>query len=49
MATSTINIRVDEELKKNANLLFNKLGLNMSTAINKFCVHNTLNIDKWRL
>ncbi|MDY6415851.1 MAG: type II toxin-antitoxin system RelB/DinJ family antitoxin [Succinivibrio dextrinosolvens] len=36
MATSSINIRVDEELKKNANLLFSKLGLNMSTAINIF-------------
>ncbi|WP_202107597.1 type II toxin-antitoxin system RelB/DinJ family antitoxin [Succinivibrio dextrinosolvens] len=36
MATSSINIRVDEEVKKNANILFNKLGLNMSTAINIF-------------
>jgi DNA-damage-inducible protein J len=36
MATSSINIRVDEDLKKNANLLFSKLGLNMSTAINIF-------------
>lgn len=36
MATSIINIRVDEELKKNANLLFSKLGLNMSSAINIF-------------
>ena len=31
-----INIRVDNEIKKQASELFNSLGLNMSTAINMF-------------
>ena len=33
---TTLNIRVDENLKKQANELFEKLGLNMTTAINIF-------------
>ncbi len=37
MATTTnINIRVDEELKRKAENIFNELGLNMSTAMNMF-------------
>lgn len=37
MAVSTnINIRVDEEVKRKAEVIFNELGLNMSTAINIF-------------
>ena len=33
MATTNINIRVDELLKKDAEALFNDLGLSMSSAI----------------
>ena len=36
MATTTINIRIDEELKKSAELLFDDLGLTMSAAITIF-------------
>ncbi|MBQ6675726.1 MAG: type II toxin-antitoxin system RelB/DinJ family antitoxin [Ruminococcus sp.] len=36
MATANINVRVDENLKKNAEKLFEDLGMNMSTAINIF-------------
>ena len=34
MATTNLNVRVDENLKKTADTLLNELGLNMSTAIN---------------
>lgn len=34
MATSSINVRVDENLKKDAEKLLNELGLNLSSAIN---------------
>lgn len=33
---TTINIRVDEDVKKQANDLFEDLGLDMSTAMNMF-------------
>ena len=33
---TTINIRVDENVKKQANALFEDLGLDMSTAMNLF-------------
>jgi DNA-damage-inducible protein J len=36
MATTNINVRVDENVKKNADNIFNELGMNMSTAINIF-------------
>ena len=36
MATTNINVRVDAELKKSAEALFNDLGLNISTAITMF-------------
>jgi DNA-damage-inducible protein J len=36
MATTNINVRVDNELKAQAEALFADLGLNMSTAINMF-------------
>lgn len=36
MATSNINIRVDSKVKEEAEQLFNKLGMNMSTAMNIF-------------
>jgi DNA-damage-inducible protein J len=36
MATTNINVRVDEKLKKNTEKLFAHLGLNMTTAINMF-------------
>lgn len=31
-----VNIRMDEDLKKQADYLFSELGLNMSTAVNMF-------------
>lgn len=36
MSTTNINIRIDSELKKSAESLFNDLGLNMSSAITLF-------------
>ena len=36
MATTNINVRVDTELKKSAENLFDDLGLNMTTAITMF-------------
>ncbi|NAS19016.1 type II toxin-antitoxin system RelB/DinJ family antitoxin [Clostridium butyricum] len=34
--TINVNIRMDEELKKQAEQLFNELGMNMTTAFNVF-------------
>lgn len=34
MATTNLNVRIDENLKKSAEALFNELGMNMTTAIN---------------
>ena len=34
--TTNLNVRVDAELKQESDILFKKLGLNMSTAINMF-------------
>ena len=36
MATTSITIRMDENLKKRAELLFDDMGLNMTTAITMF-------------
>ena len=36
MSTSLLNVRLDTELKKSAEMLFADLGLTMSTAINLF-------------
>ena len=36
MATTNLNIRIDENLKKQAEVLFADLGLNMSSAITVF-------------
>lgn len=36
MTTANLNIRTDKEVKKQAEHIFNELGLNMSTAINIF-------------
>lgn len=36
MSTTNINIRIDENLKKDADQLFSDLGLTMSTAITMF-------------
>ncbi len=36
MATTNINVRVDSELKRSAEALFDDLGLNMSSAITMF-------------
>ena len=34
-----INVRMNEELKKKAEVLFEELGLNMSTAVNLSLIH----------
>jgi len=34
--TSAINVNVPIEVKEEANIIFNNLGINMSTAINMF-------------
>lgn len=36
MATTNLNIRTDKDVKDQAELIFNELGLNMTTAINMF-------------
>jgi len=36
MATTNLNIRIDADLKKQAEQIFNELGLNMSTALTAF-------------
>ena len=36
MATTSITIRMDEKLKKQAEILFEDIGLNMTTAITMF-------------
>lgn len=36
MATTSITIRMDETLKKQAEALFDEMGLNMTTAITMF-------------
>ena len=37
MATTNVTIRMDKDLKMQADELFSALGLNMSTAIGVFC------------
>ena len=42
--TTNLNVRVDANLKRESDLLFKNLGLNMSTAINMFltkCVNTS--------
>ena len=34
--TTTVNVRVDENVKRNVEALFDSMGLNISTAINMF-------------
>ena len=36
MATTNLNIRIDEELKKQSEEIFNELGLTMSAALTVF-------------
>lgn len=36
MGQTNINIRIDEDLKKEAESLFSELGMNMTTAVNIF-------------
>ncbi len=36
MTTTNLNIRTDKDVKEQAELIFNELGLNMTTAINIF-------------
>lgn len=44
MSTTNINVRVDSALKKEAEDLFNDLGLNMSSAITMF-LRSAINHD----
>ena len=36
MATTNLNIRIDSDLKRQSEEIFNELGLNMSTALTVF-------------
>ena len=36
MASTNLNVRVDENVKKSAETVLHELGLNMSTAVNMF-------------
>jgi len=36
MAQTNLTIRIDEDIKREAETLFNKIGLNLSSAINVF-------------
>ena len=36
MTQTNLTIRIDEDIKREAEILFNKIGLNMSSAINVF-------------
>jgi DNA-damage-inducible protein J len=36
MATTNLNVRIDSDLKKQSEEIFNELGLNMSTALTVF-------------
>ena len=36
MATTNLNIRIDKDIKEQADRIFSELGLNMTTAINMF-------------
>jgi DNA-damage-inducible protein J len=36
MAQTNLTIRIDESIKREAESLFNRIGLNMSTAVNVF-------------
>jgi DNA-damage-inducible protein J len=36
MATTNLNVRIDADLKKQSEKIFNELGLNMSTALTVF-------------
>ena len=39
MPNTSMNIRMDSEVKKQAEQIFNELGVNMTTAINIFLKH----------
>lgn len=36
MATTSLNIKIDRNLKTQADVLFNKMGMTMTTAVNVF-------------
>jgi len=42
IAMSQIAVRVDDELKKEATLIFNELGLDMTTAVKLFLKQSVL-------
>lgn len=45
MATTQVTFRMDEDLKKEADAVFNQMGINMTTALNAF-VKNTVRTGK---
>ncbi|MBR1757531.1 MAG: type II toxin-antitoxin system RelB/DinJ family antitoxin [Lachnospiraceae bacterium] len=36
MSTMNLNIRIDKDIKEQAEMIFSELGINMTTAINMF-------------
>jgi len=40
LATTNLNVRIDESLKKQSEKIFNELGLTMSTALTVFFASN---------
>ena len=47
MASTSVTVRMDEHLKKQVELLFNDMGINMSTAFTLFAKGTTM-INKQR-
>ncbi len=45
MATATLSIRIDSDLKKRAEDMFADMGLNTSTAVNMF-IHQVVRLGK---
>ena len=39
----SVNIKMDEEIRDNAKVLFNKMGLDMTTAVNIFLIQSIRN------
>jgi DNA-damage-inducible protein J len=43
MANTHIHVRIDDDIKKQAQLIFNDMGLDISTAVNMFIKQVVLN------
>ena len=48
MNNTSMTIRTDKEIKQQAQMIFSELGMDMSTAINVFCVRLS-NTEDFRL